>query len=216
MATEYEQVALQNGACVPTGDFWSRVPGIDRWHFMEECRSKYGWCIPSEEALTAIREYGPFLEIGSGNGYWAYEMAKRGIDITPTDKNPMDPHWFKPPLRKQWYPVFKTDAVQAVETYDRPGLLLCWPSYSESWAYDALLKFRGKYVVYVGEGYGGCTADDKFHQELNNWEEVLDIAIPQWWGLHDRLWVYVKKEVPEPSQVEDPNLQDRRRVLWDK
>jgi len=174
---------------------------------MEECRAKYSWSIPSEEAIQAIRGYGPFLEVGSGNGYWAFEMATRGIDITPTDKSPLDPHWFKPQHAKLWYPVFKADAETAVETYDRPGLLLSWPSYAESWALNALTKFRGKYVVYIGEGYGGCTADDGFHDELStNWEEILDLEIPQWWGLHDRLWVYTRK-MPELEP-------DKRKVNW--
>lgn len=215
--TEYEQIALQYGAKVEAdlrmaveSDFGRLLGSIDHWKFMEDCRAKYSWAVPSEDALKAIREYGPFLEIGSGSGYWAYEMTARGIDIIPTDRDPADPHWFNPERGgKQWCPIFKISAEKAVEMYDRPGLLVCWPSYSQSWAHESLKKFRGKNVVYVGEGYGGCTADDGFHEELiANWDEVLDLSIPQWWGLHDRLWVYTRKE---PAIKED-----HRKVLWNQ
>jgi len=190
--TEYEQIALQHGVRVSGDSMWGHpFPDVGHWQLMEECRAKYSWAIPSEEAIN-VREYGPFLEVGSGSGYWAYEMATRSI--TPTDKSHADPHWFNPNRGgKLWYPVFKVSAEQAVETYDRAGLLFCWLSYSESWAHETLKKFKGKHVVYVGEGYGGCTADDGFHELSANWDEVLELDIPQWWGLHDRLWAYTRK-----------------------
>jgi hypothetical protein len=55
----------------------------------------------------------------------------------------------------------------------------------------ALAAFRGEYVAYVGEGDGGCTADDRFHRVLaERWSEVETVPIPQWYGLHDRLEIY--------------------------
>ena len=44
------------------------------------------------------------------------------------------------------------------------------------------------------EGYGGCTADDSFHQLLDDeWDEDQEVDLPQWDGIHDRLTVYRRR-----------------------
>jgi hypothetical protein len=49
-------------------------------------------------------------------------------------------------------------------------------------------------VVYIGEHWWGCTATDAFHRLLDNeWEKINEIAIPQWDGIHDRVFVYKRK-----------------------
>lgn len=45
-------------------------------------------------------------------------------------------------------------------------------------------------VVYIGEGYGGCTADDQFHEHYDSIEddEIFNKVVvnyERWWGLHD-------------------------------
>jgi hypothetical protein len=110
MATEYEKIASKFGARVPGHDareIWSKLPDTEHimssFSAMERYRALFGWAIPSEEALAAMAPYGPFLEIGAGSGYWAYEMRQRGIEIIPTDKIPMNPHYFNPKLKpKKW------------------------------------------------------------------------------------------------------------------
>jgi hypothetical protein len=74
-------------------------------------------------------------------------------------------------------------------------------------ALAALLAYEqagGQWVVYIGEGSGGCTAGDVFHERLGlscwhdegeecdhnpAWEEASYITIPQWDGLNDGLWI---------------------------
>jgi hypothetical protein len=77
------------------------------------------------------------------------------------------------------------------------ALFLCWPPISRL-AEKCLRAYHaagGSTVAYVGEGGGGCTADDRFFGLLeSHWETVEEIAIPQWWGLHDWLWIYRRKE----------------------
>jgi len=71
-------------------------------------------------------------------------------------------------------------------------LLLIWPSYGETWATEALGAYQGDTCIYVGEGRGGCTADDRFHQMLHEeWSLAETVAIPQYLGLHDRLEVWL-------------------------
>lgn len=98
-------------------------------------------------------------------------------------------------------------------------LFLCWPPYNGAMAIEAVRAYQGDTVVYIGESYGGCTADDDFftlmgegyepcdksecsgdnepdychlyHGDLKpEWERVDDVVIPRWYGLHDYLYVY--------------------------
>jgi hypothetical protein len=63
-------------------------------------------------------------------------------------------------------------------------------------AYDVALNMvPGSYLIYVGEGWGGCNGDDQFFEYLNNqFEETNYLAIPKWFGLNDYCSVYRKKD----------------------
>ena len=59
----------------------------------------------------------------------------------------------------------------------------------------------GQVLIYQGEGFGGCTADDAFHEELENsglWaaapKVTQDLAENhlQFAGIHDRWTVWMK------------------------
>lgn len=45
----------------------------------------YSWGVISRHAVDIIKQYSPVLEVGAGNGYWAYELARHGVDIVATD-----------------------------------------------------------------------------------------------------------------------------------
>jgi hypothetical protein len=73
-------------------------------------------------------------------------------------------------------------------------LFLCWPPYRSRMASDCLRWHQSQRIIYVGEGSGGATGTDAFHARLiKDFEEIQTCAIPQWWGMHDRLWVYERK-----------------------
>ena len=61
-------------------------------------------------------------------------------------------------------------------------------------AVNALRAYAGRRVAYVGEWDGGCTGDEAFHALLSRgWRETERVAIPQWWGLHDALYIYERR-----------------------
>eukprot|EP01126_Amoeba_proteus_P039268 TRINITY_DN4131_c0_g1_i3.p2 TRINITY_DN4131_c0_g1~~TRINITY_DN4131_c0_g1_i3.p2 ORF type:complete len:177 (-),score=18.56 TRINITY_DN4131_c0_g1_i3:882-1412(-) len=45
----------------------------------------YSWGVLCAHAIEVIQRYSPVLEVGAGNGYWAYELAKRGVNVVATD-----------------------------------------------------------------------------------------------------------------------------------
>ena len=83
----------------------------------------------------------------------------------------------------------------AVELHPDRVMLTVWPCYDQSYAAEALKAYRGDMVIYAGEDYGGCTANDEFFDILER-DWVWLSSAPNhvtWWGIHCRLNAYVRK-----------------------
>lgn len=149
--------------------------------------NKFAWAIPCERSLRRIRTFvdgQPILEVGAKNGYWSWCLGQIGCAVHPIDKNPPT---------KVWVEVFKGNESH-VKYFPNHVLMLCWPPYDEPMAHNCLSAYKGNKVIYIGEGCGGCTGDDKFHEDLSkNFNLFADMTIPVYWGIHDRLFLYERK-----------------------
>lgn len=187
---------------------------LDTFRQRREVCATYGFAVPTPEALKLIASYGDVIEIGAGTGFWAELLRDQGIDVMAVD--PMENDW------TQWFPsglvghVEMGDHTSCVR-YPERTLLMIWPS-MDSWAGEALQLFAeagGQRVVYIGEGCGGCTANDSFFEQVGEcyhydndgkhnacphpppqWEISTKLEIPCWEGLHDQLWVLERRKEP--------------------
>jgi hypothetical protein len=74
-------------------------------------------------------------------------------------------------------------------------LFLCWPGYNDAFADQALERYTGSKLIYVGEDEGGHTANDGFFARLRrDWITQEQIVIPQWPGAHDSLRIYHRQQ----------------------
>jgi hypothetical protein len=198
--TEAEEFLRKSGVSTPTqlniigSDLMTSVRYESEYKLRGAFIAKFGFAILDQQTVEQLKCYSPILEVGCGAGYWAYEMRKNGIDVIATDpilvKNSQYP--FK--IAEPWVVIEKLSALEAIEKYSDRALLIVWPSLSDPWAAKALKAYQGQNVLYVGEGAGGCTADDNFHDILErNWNELKYIPIPNFWGIHDVLRIYERK-----------------------
>lgn len=165
----------------------------------------YAFAIPTPEAIEAIREHvgdRKLLELGAGSGLWARLLCAAGVFVTATDDGSWGSRGGKADEDRHVIPigryflVERYDGVEAVHRYpDHRALFLCWPPYDKPMATAALRAFTGDRLVYIGEDDSGCTGDEALHElrRGDEWEEVAELAIPQWWGIHDRLWLYSRR-----------------------
>lgn len=181
------------------------TPRQTRW---EMC-SQYAYSIPDPASVEFVAKHlgSRAVEIGAGTGYYASMLARIGTQVICYDSDPphrsTQNHWFSP--RKpanQWQMYgdlagFLRPVYQEVY-YGGPGkaarytcpLFLCWPPMS-SMAYKALKCYAGSKLVYIGEGGGGCTADEAFFALLDKqWHEVDEHTPVQWSCIHDYITVY--------------------------
>lgn len=156
------------------------------WNLRYELIKKYAFAVPTFDILSIINELSPIIEIGAGNGYWAFMLSQLGCDILAYDRYPPDETvfpfaqfannlWFE----EQWYQVEKGDSTQA-GYYPNRALFLCWPEPHSTMAYEALQSYKkagGKTVIFIGDMI--ACAEDKFYDELSQGTIQLK---KQMWG----------------------------------
>ena len=164
---------------------------------------------PSElmKAMAIAMAGSKVVELGSGTGTLGNLLRQEGVDITLTDigEEGMAMYGFESPVQMDIYA--KMEDVD-LSPYDI--VLLTWPPYEDPCCEQVLKNMRpGSILFYCGEGQGGCTGTDAFHDMLYNGikgfkgsvqkfeflEELSDQLNEnhvRWCGMHDRWSVYQK------------------------
>lgn len=191
-ATELQPTYAYNAFNKETAGELEQVGG-SRHHLA----SHYAWSIISPGDVTWMVEQlagRAVVEIGAGSGYWAWQLEQAGVDVAAYDPNPAgEDNKF---CAAGPYTTVLMDDASAVKHHQDRALLMVWPPYEGEHARHALSLYEGDLLIYAGEGWGGCTADDGFYELLEaEWDEVS--VAPRhvtWWGIHCRLAAYVRKD----------------------
>jgi hypothetical protein len=181
------------------------APAVGYFEETKRLQSTYAWSIPTERALTTIAQHAPIIEVFAGTGYWARLLADRGVDIVAYDARPIKPdhtnEYFNEDA-ESWFPVKRGTQRSVIRHADR-ALLMVWPPYASPIAAEALALYKGSTLIYVGEPEGGCTADDRFFEQLQaEWNGVECITMPQFDGIHDYLLVYTRRATDRVGALE--------------
>lgn len=192
-------------------DYKRPLGSIENIQKRRKFQSNFSWAIPSVKAVKSIVDFSnneTIYEIGAGKGYWAYFIDKMKGKIKCFDNPECVFHYFQSPKQndcgqnitdisqfKTFYPVdFCTPKEVFKKCKEASVLMLCWPEYDKDWAYEYLKKINPKKLIYIGEEYGGCCANDAFFDCLEkNYKEIGFTDIPQWEGIHDYCFFYERK-----------------------
>jgi len=150
----------------------------------------YAWAVPMPYVIHRIAEaFDAVVEIGAGTGYWAWQLRQAGVAVYAYDEHP----YANAQANHYWSEIARGGPECATQHPDA-ALLLCWPPYDNPMARDALRAYKGNHLIYVGEPEGGCTGDDAFHRKLRyGWTLTQEYEIPQWDGIHDRVFFYERR-----------------------
>lgn len=148
------------------------------------------------------------LEIACGNGFLAKCLHDKGVSIIPTDNL----SWETSPnirgdLHKwkfyHYVDIEQIDYHKALDKYigSVGVVLISWPVYGDSIAFNVLRKCIEYNVplIYIGERYGGCTADDHFFVAIDNDKykltfDELSTKYISFFGLYDSCYVIQKRK----------------------
>lgn len=158
---------------------------MERHRKRDHCVKKWAWAIPNPEAIECLRKYldKGIYEIGAGSGYWARMVTCQWIHARYFCFDTLSSHAFT-----HFYHTIRTEPLVSMDGFET--LFLCWPSYGDPFAANALREHCPKRVIYVGEN-DGCTADGEFHELLEKYyDAVEEVEIPQFEGIHDYMWVF--------------------------
>lgn len=183
------------------------------YHKRRSCVQKYGFAIPTYEAIAAIDSccVHPYadniIEIGAGSGYWTYLLRQLNRRVRAFDPAPGGTTRTPYSFWKAWTQIEEDDhtALSRLPEAKSAVLLMVWPDYDVDWPAQALEAFPGNVLVYIGEGWGGCTGNERFHQILSkDWKPMDSKSIPQWPGIHDHLEIYKRKT--EADRLQEASL----------
>lgn len=148
------------------------------------------------DALASVLEGERVLEIMSGRGYLSKGLKDRGVLIKASD----DRSWHnKLNWERCYIETENLDAIKSVEKYGREAdvIIMSWCPYQSTMDYSVLEMMRkvnpNCILLVIGEGYGGCTGSDIFHQNMkqvyNNVSDRLNDVFEQWSGVNDRVYI---------------------------
>ena len=165
----------------------------------------FGFCIPDMDTMENLvsllnkRKVKTILSIGAGVAFVETILQcisiEKGYGFSVIATDPYTSH--NTNKNQPFMPVYKCTATQAIKFSNADTILTSWPA-MEDWTHEALIQAReGNFTtaIYIGEGKGGCTGTDDFHQELSdNWNDAdPDTTIgfyKPWYGLNDTISVY--------------------------
>lgn len=152
---------------------------------------KYAWSVLTPLGFSEVAKYSPLLSLGSGDGYNEHVLQQLGADVLATDIDGV-------PLHGPWGEVLGLDAEDATAIHHKRNIFLSWPHYTADWDAAALEASQCEYVIYVGEGPGGCCGSPALHTVL--WEKFEEIDPPsdenllvRWPGLNDYMAIYKRR-----------------------
>lgn len=183
-------VSLPLEMLLPSGS----IEGYVNWR--DKYIKEFGFPLFAEDWVKPLSTWigdRPCLEIMAGTGYLSYALSLYGVNIKATDDYSWEKHF------TNFKDVENIDCLQAIKKYgkDVKFIICSWP-YMDEMANFSLVMMREVNpkcrMIYIGEGWGGCTASDKFFNNVEECEvEGFNQAVSKyrrWSGLHDRISLY--------------------------
>ena len=192
---------------------------FDRISTSFSCRQEYismfGYVLLTKEVLQDIKHFTKahgikkFIELGSGTGFLTKTLVDIGLDgigysleIPKVKKNKKNAWGLEPaPIYDFCLQegLLKIGDMKEIINNNIPDMIISsWIPYGGGQEVQEFFNNNGypEYYIVIGEGYGGCTANDEYHDWLENNYEVKDTveSYVSFDGLYDSIKIHKIKE----------------------
>ena len=166
-------------------------------HILPVFMHHFGCVVPSYESLEVIKQSADkrvVVEIGSGNGYWAYMLRRLGVAVQAVDnlQSEYRTMWIADTLIKDGEKVLKEKKGCKDDV-----LLLVYPIVSSDFTSKILTAYKGDTICIAGtqnrNGYTAFkdkTVDEYMKAEKEDYEKIIQIPLPSFPGKDEALYVY--------------------------
>lgn len=169
-------------------------------HMLPVFMHHFGCVVPSYEGLQIIKSVArdrPVVEIGSGNGYWAYMLRRMGLKVYAIDN-----------LQSEYRTLWISDTItQDGEKYleGEKGaqdaiLLIVYPIVGLDFTSKILKAYKGSTICVAGtQNRNGYTAfrdrtiDEYIMAEKPNFQKTVQISLPSFAGKDEALFIFEKE-----------------------
>jgi hypothetical protein len=155
---------------------------------------EWGFSIPCAEAVGALADLAPLVEVGAGSAYWSALLCAAGVDIVATDPQPPGPigYGFTVGAHHRVEPL---DALAAVRAHPNRNVFCSFPSENGAWPAEMAAELSpGRALALIGDGRGGLTATDALFDLLDQAFDLETVVeLPQFPKVNDRLTVYRRR-----------------------
>lgn len=160
----------------------------------------FGCICPSYEALEIIKQTAQtrtVIEIGSGNGYWAYLLRRIGLSVIAVDSGESE-------YRTMWIPdTIFTDGIAYLKNQTGAidaTLLLVYPIVGAGFTAKVLDAYKGDTIAVVGtqnaNGYTAfkdTTIVEYMKKGKGEFELVVQVPLPSFAGKDEALFVFRRR-----------------------
>lgn len=160
--------------------------------FYESLREKFAYSLLAPDILESISKYSPIVELGAGNGYYAWILEQMGAEVIAIDKNPvtegknwfyLNPFGFPRRIVHSWSNVRKGDSeILESAQYEDYTMLLCWPP-RNAMALKALFYYPGHRIIFIGNK-GNCATAAFYDKLEKEWRLETSIKTGGWDFIH--------------------------------
>ena len=163
---------------------------------------KYGCTAWTEEALETLKEHTPLIELGAGQGLWAKELKKQyGDDVSIAA---FDNHGSPQPYLSEARNVeFGDESALQRKEFAESTLFLCYPPLTQDspLGINSLKLYRGKTLIYVGEGRRGSNCSEEFFDMLESQFRIVKVVdLNPFPGGAEKMFVLERKEKVEEGK----------------
>lgn len=169
-------------------------------HILPVFYHHFGCVCPSFEALEAIRLLArgrDVVEVGSGNGYWAYMLRRLGMSVNAVDNGDSvwRTYWIGDTIRADGskYLAKRNGAHDSV-------LLMVYPQVTTSFTTSVLKAYTGSTICVAGtqnsNGYTAfkdVTIDQYLAAEKPEFKLVVQTPLPSFAGKDEALFIFEKR-----------------------
>ena len=160
----------------------------------------YGFLLVSKQLIKTLYKQldnSKTLEVGAGSGFLASHLQKK-IFYDAIDEFPIEHNTYGFISNYGYVQTIQAEKYLAKHVNDYQNILMSWPNYDTSFAYNILNLMQPKQTLYYcGEDKYGCTANDNFFDLLES-KAVLNSQLTDelnknhysWPGVHDSWSVY--------------------------